>query len=302
MTYLVVALLLTYLARVVWRAARAAGPDRIRILRVRLAPVALIYLGIMLMLMFLENKIIYHPCTCQEDWEEPDGSGIEDVWLTSAAGTRLHGWWFPNPATQWSVLYSHGNAGNLSHRQEFCRAFQQLGASVLIYDYPGYGRSAGRPSEAGCLAAARAAYAWLREQQKIPTEQLVLFGESIGGAMAIDLAVNQPHRALVLYAAFTSVADMAQDLFPWLPARWLVRTRYDNLEKIRHYSGPLFIAHGTADAIVPFRQGRRLFEAAPSNPHNCFFPIEGRNHNDGLVPEVFEAIHKFLLHFSSSHG
>ncbi len=301
MIWLALALLLAYAAMLVRRAASQPRGERVRALRRALAPVALVYLAIMLMLIFLENRLLYHPLTEAQDWETPIGLPIEDVWLTSEDGTRLHGWWFPVSNARWCVLYSHGNAGNLSHRHQFCRSWQQLGASVLIYDYPGYGRSSGRPSEAGCQAAARAAYDWLRDTQNNSRENLLLFGESLGCAMAIELATTRPHSALILYAPFTSIGDMAQSVFPWLPARWLVRTRYNNLEKMRTYCGPLFIAHGTADTIVPFEQGRRLFQAvpAPDGPGNCFFPVPDRSHNDGLTPEVFASIGKFLSDFPS---
>src|SRR5262249_23613263 len=146
-----------------------------------------------------------------------------------------------------TVLYCHGNAGNLSHRGEgVLRWHQLLGQSVLIFDYPGYGRSEGKPSEAGCYAAADAAYAWLTETKKVLPQDLLIYAGSLGGGVAVALASRRPHRALVLVGTFTSIPDMAQRQFPWLPARWLVRNRFDNLGKIGRCTRPVFLAHGTA--------------------------------------------------------
>jgi fermentation-respiration switch protein FrsA (DUF1100 family) len=295
MMWLAPTLLAVYMLVIVRRALVARRGERWRVFRKGLAITILAYLAIMLMLMFLENKLLYFPLTSEEHWEAPTGSEIEEVWLTSSEGDRLHGWWFPHRSAEGCVLYSHGNGGNLSHRQGYCRAWQELGASVLIYDYPGYGRSSGRPSESGCHAAAQAAYSWLRDVQNVAPDKLILFGESLGCAMAVDLAMTHPHRALVLYAPFTSVRDMAQCMFPWLPVRWLVRTRYDNLAKIQQYTGPLFLAHGTNDSVVPFQFGQRLFEAAPKGTCNRFLPVTGCDHNNGLTKEVFDGIGKFLL-------
>src|SRR5207248_5963463 len=132
---------------------------------------------------------------------------------------------------------------------------QQLEMPVLIFDYPGYGRSEGSPSEAGCYAAAEAAYAWLVQTQQVPPGQIILYGGSLGGGVAVELARRQPHRALILVSTFTSIPDMAQQLYPWLPARWLVRNRFDSLAKIGQCTQPVFIAHGTADGLLPYTQG-----------------------------------------------
>ena len=139
---------------------------------------------------------------------------------------------------------------------------QELNRAILIYDYPGYGKSTGSPTEAGCYAAVDAAYDFLVEKQEVPPGKLILLGSSLGGAMATDLASRREHRMLILINSFTSFPDMAQKLFFWLPARWLVSNRLDNLAKIPLCRSPIFITHGTADAMVPFSQGERLFAAA----------------------------------------
>jgi fermentation-respiration switch protein FrsA (DUF1100 family) len=255
------------------------------------------YLGVILLLLALENRFLFQPCTAARDWMPPPAKmPVEDVWLTSADGTSLHGWWTapdgwePN---QGAVLYCHGNAGNLSHRGGNVRCWrEQMGMAVLIFDYPGYGRSGGKPSEASCYAAGDAAYDWLTHEKKISGGRILLYGGSLGGAFATDLASRRPHRALVLVKAFTSFPDMAQKEFPWLPARWLVRNRLDNLTKIARCPGPVFIAHGTEDRLVPFSQGERLFAAAPEPKQ--FFSLVGQEHNDPCGPDFYEALRLFL--------
>lgn len=304
MTWLIPALLAVYAATIAWTAARSARGRRLDVIRRGFARLAVIYLGIIIVFLFLEKKLLYHPTKSMAYGEVRADAGNEDVWLTSDDGTRLHAHWYPLADAAWCVLYSHGNAGNASDREWSCKFWRKLGASVLIYDYPGYGRSDGRPSEAGCQAAARAAYVWLVGEKRVPPEKLVLFGESLGCAMAVELAVTRPHRALVLYAPFTSIPDMAGEIFPWLPMRWLVTTKYDNLSKIRNYHGPLFLAHGTADSIIPFQHSERLFAAAPG-PTKRLFPAPNLDHNEALVPEVFAAIGDFLKGLppgASPHG
>jgi fermentation-respiration switch protein FrsA (DUF1100 family) len=258
---------------------------------------AYVYLGVLIVLLFLENWFLFHPVKYAEDWMAPPaGAKVEDVYLTSADGTALHAWWLApdgwTPA-QGAVLYCHGNGGNLSYWGEGMRSWRdQLGCGVLIFDYPGYGRSAGKPSEAGCYASGAAAYDWLVEVRKVRGANIILVGESLGGGIATELATRRPFRALVLTKAFTSVPDMAQKTFPWLPARWLVRNRFDNLKKIATLSGPVFIAHGTADGLVPFSQGERLFRAA-AEPKE-FLPLRGQDHNDPPGPEFYQALRDFL--------
>jgi fermentation-respiration switch protein FrsA (DUF1100 family) len=245
----------------------------------------------------LVSYFVFHPATHAHDWQAPPaGLDVQDVKLTSADGTAIHGWW-ARPAgwepSQGAMLYCHGNAGNLSHRGEALRRWVDLlGVAVLIFDYPGYGKSGGIPTEAGCYAAADAACDWLTGVQQAPSERILLYGGSLGGAVAIDLASRRPHRALILVAAFASLADMARELFPLLPLRWLVRDRWDNLAKIRACPTPVFIAHGTADRVVPFTHSQRLYAAA-SAPKR-FFPMPGHDHNDPAGPQFYEAVRHFL--------
>jgi fermentation-respiration switch protein FrsA (DUF1100 family) len=261
------------------------------------------YVGVLLVLLALENWFLFHPSPAAGSWEPPpDGMPVEDVRLTGADGTSLHAWWTApdgwQPA-QGAVLYCHGNAGNLSHRGYDLRGWRgQMNLAVLIFDYPGYGHSGGKPTEAGCYAAGEAAYDWLTRERHVPGERILLYGGSLGGAVATDLASRRPHRALVLVSAFTSFPDMAQKQFPWLPGRWLVRNQFDNLGKIARCRGPVVVAHGTEDGLVPFAQGERLFAAA--REPKLFVPRLGVGHTDGSDPDLFAALRRFLQQVESS--
>ena len=169
---------------------------------------------------------------------------------------------------------------------------RRTGASVLIFDYRGYGRSEGKPSEEGVLADARAARAWLAAREKIPEALVVLMGESLGGAVAVDLAARDGARALVLESSFSSLPDVAAYHYPFLPVSWAMRTRFDSLSKIGNYHGPLLQAHGEADTIVPIQFGRRLFEAA--NQPKQFLLVPGHDHNDRMPVEFYDAVGAFL--------
>src|SRR5262245_46618727 len=183
------------------------------------------YALIIILLMLLENRLVFHPTSAGSHWLQPDPVPAQDVELTSRDGTRIHAWWCPRPGSEGAVLYCHGNAGNLSFRRgALAEWLHHFGESVLIFDYPGLGRSAGSPTEDGCYAAAEAAFDWLTGSQGVAPERVVLYGKSLGGGVAVELALRRPHRALVLANTFTSLPDMAQKLYPWLPARWLART------------------------------------------------------------------------------
>ena len=259
-----------------------------------------VYIGVIIVLSALENWMLYHPIPASEDWIDPDLYNLkaDDVELHTADGTRLHAWWCPveNAADNHvagALLYCHGNAGNLSHRAFAIPSWHQsLHLPVLIFDYPGYGKSAGKPSEKQCYAAADAAYDWLTQTKGVPGDQILIYGGSLGGGVAVDLASRRPHRALILAKTFTSIPDVGQSIYPWLPVRWVMRNRFDNLSKIGQCRRPVFIAHGTADGLVPFPLAKKLYEAA--NEPKRFFILEGGDHNDILPPEMFLELRQFL--------
>jgi len=253
----------------------------------------LAYLLVMVVMMFLEESLIFFPIRYpQGDWQ-PYGLSFEDAFFEAADGTRIHGWYVPHDAPRAVVLYCHGNAGNITHRAEILRVLHDhVGVSVLIFDYRGYGRSAGKPNEPGVLADARAARTWLANREAIPQSEIVLMGRSLGAAVAVDLAASGGARALVLESAFSSMPDVAAQHYPWLPVRWLMRTRFDAAAQIASYHGPLLQSHGDSDTIVPIESGRRLFRAA--NQPKQFLTLPGLDHNDFSPRTYYDRLAEFL--------
>jgi len=223
-------------------------------------------------LYFPESTIVATPATFQLPFEE--------AFFPAADGTMLHGWFIPGEPQRPVVLFFHGNAGNISHRVDNLYRLNHAGFSTFIFDYRGYGRSGGQPTEAGLYADARGALAWLR--QKLGTSDRILyFGRSLGAAVALQLAIEAPPLALILESPFTSVAAMGKAHYPLLYhlLGWLISAGYANEEKIGHLRAPLLLIHGTADTIVPATMGQRLYELAP--PPRQLYLIEGADHNDG---------------------
>lgn len=264
--------------------------------RSRLARLLLIALGgylvIVIVMMALEKSLLYFPSR-GGDWANLP-PGVEDAWLEAADGTRIHGWYFRQPNPQAVILFAHGNAGNLLGRVPVMQQLRnELSASVLIFDYRGYGRSDGAPDEAGILADARAARAWLAKQEGIPESEITLMGRSLGSGVMVDLAAKDGARGLILESAFTSLPDTASAHYPWLPVRWIMRTRLDSAAKIGNYTGPLLMSHGDADSVVPYELGKRLFELSPSE-RKTFISIPGADHNDPQSAEYYGALRAFV--------
>lgn len=269
-------------------------PQRMLSLGWRIGRTSLVtYLIVVLCAMLFENSMIYFPLVHPAgDWQ-PRGLEFEDAWFEAADGTRLHGWYVPHANPQAVVLFCHGNGGNITHRVDKLRDLnRQVGVSVLVFDYRGYGRSQGVPEEKGVLADARAARTWLAQRAGIPEKQIVVLGESLGGAVAVDVAAKDGARALVLESTFTSLPDVAAYHYPWLPARLLMHTQFDSLKKISAYHGPLLQSHGDADTIVPYAVGRRLFQAA--NEPKEFVTLPRRDHNDLPPRDYYEKLRQFL--------
>ncbi len=250
------------------------------------------YLAVLLLFMALEDSLLFFPTKYPTgDWK-PAGLEFEDAWFTAPDGTRLHGWYVPAANPRAYALFAHGNAGHLADRAYTARMLaQDMGVSVLMFDYRGYGRSEGSPNEVGVLADARAARAWLAKRAGIDERDVVLMGESIGGAVMVDLAADGA-RGLILENTFTSVPDVAAHHYPWLPVRLLIQSQFDSANKITRYHGPLLQCHGDADEIVPLEFGERLFQAA--NEPKQFVLIPGGNHNDGRRAEWLRAIEQFF--------
>ena len=208
----------------------------------------------------------------------PDAVGLawEEVNLETSDGVRLHGWFVPAASSR-ALLYFHGNAGNISHRLQSIREFHDLGLSVFIVDYRGYGRSGGTSTEKGLYRDAEAAWRYLTEARNIAPKDIILFGRSLGGSVASWLAMREDAGALIVDSAFTSVPDIGQEAYPWLPVRLLSRFRHATREYVASSKCPVLVVHSRDDEIVPFHHGEAIFSAA-SEP-KTFLEIRG-GHND----------------------
>lgn len=251
------------------------------------------YLFILLALMIFEESLIFFPSRYPEGNWEPLGLKFEDAWFRAPDGTQLHGWYVPQDRPLAVVLFCHGNGGNVSHRDDALRQLNKRArATVLAFDYRGYGRSHGTPHEAGVLSDARAARAWLAQRAGIAENEIVVMGESLGGAVAVDLAARDGARALVLESTFSSLADVAAYHYRWIPVRLLMRTRFDSASIIGQFHGPLLQSHGTSDTIIPYRFGRRLFDAAQEPKRLLTFT--GIDHNDSRPLDYYTTLRGFF--------
>lgn len=251
---------------------------------------AVVLLALGLFLRWFEWRSVYYPF--RELGGTPDEVGLkfEDVLFPAPDGVKLHGWHLPADGARFTLLLSHGNGGNISHRIGKLLLLHQLGINIFIYDYRGYGRSEGRPSEAGTYRDALAACDWLAARKNTAPEQVIAYGESLGCAMAVEVAVHRRVAGVVLESPFSSVPDMARAIYPWLPLHWFCGIRYDSLSKTGRLKAPLLVFHSPTDEIVPFAQGETLFAAAPEPKR--FVRLRG-GHNDGY--EVSEEVYRQAL-------
>jgi len=249
------------------------------------------------MLGAIQRKMTYFPSSAWEATPASAGLSYEDVTLRASDGVKLHGWFVPGPGEGGGpiFLFLHGNAGNVSHRVDNIRRLHEIGLGVFILDYRGYGRSEGKPCEEGLYRDAEAAYAYLLSRNGMSKEKIVVFGRSLGGAVAVDLCARVECGRLILESTFTSAADMARAILPFVPVGPFLAEKFDSLGKIGKVRAPLLQFHGTRDETVPFRLGEKLFRAAPGPKE--FVPIAGAGHNDtyevGGIP-YFEKIRAFV--------
>lgn len=238
------------------------------------------WLGLSLLLYVFQDRFVYYPFKSLAATPDRMGLDYEEVYLETQDGARLHAWFIPAENAETTLLFFHGNAGNLSHRLDSIRIFHEMGLNVFIIDYRGYGESSGRPSEEGTYRDARAAWDYLTGNRAIPPHRIVLFGRSLGASVAAWLARQTAPAALILESAFTSVQAMGKKLYPYLPVNLLTRIRYPTLDYVRDTQLPLLVIHSREDEIIPFEFGRQL-HAAAAGPRELL-PIEG-GHNDGFL-------------------
>ncbi|MEW5795257.1 MAG: alpha/beta hydrolase [Candidatus Zixiibacteriota bacterium] len=239
-----------------------------------------VYLLLCLLVYLFQDRLIFLPSRDIEITPDQMGWRYEDIRIPVATTEYIHAWYFPadsNDITAKTVLIAHGNAGNVSHRLGTARLFLDIGANVLLFDYRGYGCSDGQPSEANVYADIRAAYEWLLETKQLPAQNIFLFGRSLGGAAAVELALQVECGGVILESTFTSVADIGQKLYPFLPIRLLTRTGFDSIAKIGRLNCPVLVAHSPVDELIPYQMGRALFEAA--REPKLFFEMQG-GHNE----------------------
>jgi len=235
------------------------------------------YLALVTVLYFMQPKFLYSPV--REVFSTPAELGLdfENVVFRSADGLNLAGWYVPVDNPKFTVLFCHGNGGNIAHRLDSINIFHNLGLNCFIFDYRGYGDSQGKPSEEGTYLDAMAAYNWLIEEKKTPAENIIIFGRSLGGTIAAQLAGKVDARALVVESAFTSYVDIAKEYYPYMPVRWFARFGYRLIDYIRDVHCPVMLIYSRNDEIVPYKFGLELYEAA--NEPKEFIEIFG-GHND----------------------
>ncbi len=252
-------------------------------------------------LKYFEKKGIYYPT--KEIILTPADTGLkyEDIFFQTEEGLSLNGWFIPSQNPRGTLLFCHGNAGNISYRVEIIQIFNKLNLNVFIFDYRGYGKSQGRPSEEGLYRDVRAAYNYLLSREDIDKEKIVIYGKSIGANVAINLASKVEAAALIADGGFTSAYDMGRKLFPCLPIKWIIAVRYDAESDIKSVSIPKLIIHSRDDEIIPFKLGRKLFEAAPEPKE--FYQMQG-THNEAIFiqrEEYSSRIDSFLREYLCSY-
>ena len=256
--------------------------------------VFLLYVSVVAVFWFLERRLVFQPTSADEEWLPAVDERSHDVTLQSGDGNTIAARWIPPESPErGAVLVCNGNGGNLTHRGRLAAELRQaLGAGVLLFDYPGYGKSTGTTSEEGCYAAGEAAYKWLTEERNVPPGRVILCGQSLGGGPAVELATKHDHRALVLIYTFTSLPAAAKYHYPFLPTHTLMRTRFDNLSKIGGCPRPVFLIHGTDDRVIPFSHSEQLHAAA--NAPKQLLRIEGFGHSALLGEQFTSELAKFL--------
>ena len=242
-----------------------------------------IYAALSLYVYLMQSRMIFYPDISGRDLiSTPENIGLtyQDVEFVSEDNIKLHGWFIPNENAKATVLFFHGNAGNISHRLDSIAIFHRLELNVFIIDYRGYGQSEGKITEKGTYRDAEAAWNHLNQTQGISAKQIIIFGRSLGASIASKLANKHTPAALIIESGFTSVPSMGQRFYPFLPVRWLTYFKYDTKEYVKNISCPVMVAHSKNDEIIPYDEGREIFEAAPEPKQ--FLEMQG-GHNDGFI-------------------
>jgi fermentation-respiration switch protein FrsA (DUF1100 family) len=244
----------------------------------------------------IEDQFIFHPSAAIEQTPGRVGLDFEDVFFATRDGLRLNGWFIPHRQARSTLVWFHGNAGNISHRVENIKLLHdKVKINIFIFDYRGYGRSEGSASEEGTYLDGEAALALIQKRLGMEPKKIVFFGRSMGAAVAVEMANRFDSQALILESPFLSIRAMAREVFPFLPIGFLLRTQYDIGHKIQKIKTPLLVLHGDQDEVVPFAQAKMVFDAAPEPKK--FFTIAGARHNDTYLvggEPYFEQLKAFI--------
>ena len=263
-----------------------------------------LYVGLLLLLRLNESRLIYFPGSARTLLSPPAHLELptQRVAIRTEDGITLGSWLIPAglDSTGYWLLICHGNAGNLSEfgRPVHYAGLRRLGLNLLAFDYRGYGESEGVPTEAGLYMDAQAAYRYLREELGVPSDRIIVFGHSLGSAVAVDLVSRVPAAGLIADGALTSAIQLGQELYPYIPVRWIGRSRFSSIDKIPQVSVPKLFLHASGDEVVPIAHGRRLFEAAP--PPKTFVELQG-GHGDAFDVDsanYFGSIDRFVAALS----
>ncbi len=242
-----------------------------------------LYIGVTALIYFRQSSLIYFPSVAGRDLTatpQQIGLRFEDVELVTKDEVRLHGWFVPSDNARGTLLFLHGNAGNISHRLDSIAIFNRMGLNVFIFDYRGYGQSEGQVTETGTYHDAEAAWSYLIQTRGLDANKIIVFGRSLGSSIAAWLASQYRPAVLILESSFSSVPSMAQRLYPFLPVKWLAKFSYDTRQYVSNIACPLLVVHSKNDEIIPYTEGRLVFEAAPADKQ--FLDIRG-GHNDGFI-------------------
>lgn len=243
---------------------------------------------------FQQPRMIFYPMPVLESTPAQWGLVYEDVALQAADGVRLHGWYVPAAGAEQVLLFFHGNAGNISHRRASLEIFHRLGLNVLMIDYRGYGQSEGSPDEAGLYRDAMAAWDYLIDERGFAADEVVIFGRSLGGAVAVQLASQVPARGLIVESSLSSARDFARVVFPLLSRLIVLRYDFNSVAKLPQVQAPVLVLHSPEDEVMPFHLGERVFAAAPEP--KLFVRLRG-DHNNGFYlsqPEYEQALAEWL--------
>jgi hypothetical protein len=244
------------------------------------ATLIIAYIALALILYLSQTRFLYQPSRQILYMPGELGLDFEIVAFESADGVQLSGWYVPSEDAELTVLFCHGNGGNMSHRLDSINIFHNLGLSCFIFDYRGYGQSRGKPTEEGTYLDAEAAYEWLKKKKKVSSANIIVFGRSLGASIAAYLAAKVEVRALIIESCFTSYVDIGKKFYPYMPIRLFAKFGYPTIDYVRRVDCPVMIIHSRDDDIIPFEFGQKLYEAvdAPSE----FVEIFG-GHNDGFL-------------------